>query len=47
MELYNVSVDPRAMNNMVEQFPDLVEEFMANIADWRREMNTEQSVLMD
>lgn len=47
MEIYDVTVDPRAMNNVVGQYPDLVEEFMANTADWRREMNLEQSVLMD
>jgi uncharacterized sulfatase len=46
-ELYDVTVDPRAMNNVVEQYPDLIEEFMADIAGWRREMNLEQSVLMD
>jgi uncharacterized sulfatase len=47
MALYDVTVDPRANNNLVEQFPQLVPGFMALIAEWRREMDLESPILMD
>lgn len=47
MELYDVTVDPRSTNNVVDDFPDLVPGFMALIADWRREMDLESPVRMD
>jgi hypothetical protein len=47
MELYDITVDPRSTNNVVEEFPDLVPGFMRLISDWRREMDLESPVRMD
>ena len=47
MELYDVTVDPRANNNLIDEYPELVDGFMASIAAWRKEMNLEETVLMD
>ena len=47
MELYDVTVDARSTNNVVEDFQYLVPGFMNLIADWRREMDLENSVRLD
>jgi uncharacterized sulfatase len=46
-ELYDVTVDDRAQNNLIKSYPNLIEGFESKIAAWRERMGMTEWILMD
>ena len=47
MQLYDVTVDPFARNDLIKNFPHLVDGFLSNIEQWKKDVGMTGYVRID